>query len=130
MRRGVVTEVEDLSAWQPPSPLPPLTDAQQPARERGEPVLRGRVRRVVLNHVFVRHDDGTVARYLGLARGSVPVRVGDAVEAGANLGRLNGAGALAVSVTEPGPEPASLPVTFRRPDGHVGRLRLDERVAR
>lgn len=129
MRRGVVLAVEDTTAWQPPSPLPPPTEAERAAaRERGERILRGRVRRVVLNHVFVRHDDGTMARYVGLARGSVPVRVGDVVEAGTVLGRLDGAGALGVSVSEMGPEQASLPVTFRRPDGRVGPLRVDERV--
>jgi murein DD-endopeptidase MepM/ murein hydrolase activator NlpD len=45
------------------------------------------------NYVFVRHDDGTVARYFHLTPGGVLVGIGDRVAAGQPLG-LSGASGL------------------------------------
>lgn len=59
-----------------------------------EGVLRevGGTRAVLGNHVLVRHDDGTVAAYAHLRRGSATVRPGERVATGAELGRVGNTG--------------------------------------
>ena len=59
-----------------------------------EGILRevGGTRAVLGNHVLVRHDDGTVAAYAHLRRGSVAVRPGERVGTGAELGRVGNTG--------------------------------------
>ena len=46
-----------------------------------------------MNHVVVRHDDGTIARYLHMKRGTVTTRpVGSAIAAGEVLGKVGSSG--------------------------------------
>ncbi|HEY1134083.1 MAG TPA: M23 family metallopeptidase [Nocardioides sp.] len=52
----------------------------------------GGTRKVLGNHVLVRHDDGVVAAYAHLRRGSAAVRTGQRVAVGDVLGRVGNTG--------------------------------------
>lgn len=73
------------------------------------------------NYVRIRHEDGTESAYLHLARGSVLVRVGQAVKARAPLGRSGNTGRSTgphlhfVVQQRLGPTLASIPFRFAQP---------------
>jgi murein DD-endopeptidase MepM/ murein hydrolase activator NlpD len=83
------------------------------------------------NFVTVKHDDGTVAKYLHIKTGSAKVKEGDTVKQGDPLAEVGNVGNSLTGhihfVVEKGGD--SIPVTFRDVDEDRGIPRTFERYA-
>ena len=82
----------------------------------------------VHNHVYIEHDDGTIAFYAHLQQGSVLVAVNQVVESGEQIGSSGSSGTdvpllhFGVYRTYPPTEGDDVPVTFRNADGPHDQL--------
>ncbi len=132
-RSGIVVDVadslRDVAIDLSPGPLP--LDSLEYVENRDG--VRVEVRRRLVggvNSLFVRHDDGTTARYLGLARGSAAVAVGDTVSVGTRLGSVGADARLSFSVVEFSPLQTTIPVWVQTRGQAARRLRERETVQR
>ncbi len=83
-----------------------------------------------INSLFVRHDDGTTARDLGLRRSSAAVAVGDTVAVGDRLGAVGADARLSFSVVEFTSLQTTIPVWVQTRGQAARRLREGETAER